>query len=65
VAGDAALYFDPRSLGSIVETLRQLLSDADLRAELGRRGRDRAARFSWDRVALETKAVYDAVMDAD
>jgi glycosyltransferase involved in cell wall biosynthesis len=65
VASDAALYFDPRSVGSIVETLRQPLGDADLRAELGRRGRDRAARFSWDRVALETKAVYDAVMDAD
>jgi glycosyltransferase involved in cell wall biosynthesis len=63
VAGDAALYFDPSSQGSIVETLRQLLSDADLRSELTQRGLERAARFSWDRVAVETKAVYDAVMD--
>jgi glycosyltransferase involved in cell wall biosynthesis len=64
VAGDAAVYFDPTSQGSIVETLRQLLSDPDLRGELVRRGLEQAARFSWGRVAAETKAVYGAVMGA-
>jgi glycosyltransferase involved in cell wall biosynthesis len=62
VAGAAALYFDPSSHGAIVETLRQLLSDPDLRSELVQRGISRAAQFSWDRVAAETEAVYDAVM---
>jgi glycosyltransferase involved in cell wall biosynthesis len=62
VAGDAALYFDPSSQGAIVETLRQLLSDPDLRGELVQRGLSRAAQFSWDRVAAETEAVYDDVM---
>jgi glycosyltransferase involved in cell wall biosynthesis len=65
VAGDAALYFDPNSEGAIAETLRRLLGDPDLRGELVQRGFERAACFSWDRVAAETKAVYDAVMRAD
>jgi glycosyltransferase involved in cell wall biosynthesis len=54
VAGDADLYFDPHSADAIVETLRRLLSDPDLRSDLVRRGFERAAHFSWDRVAHET-----------
>jgi glycosyltransferase involved in cell wall biosynthesis len=65
VAGDAALYFEPTSESAIAETLRELLSDPDLRSELVQRGFERAACFSWDRVAAKTKAVYDAVMRAD
>jgi glycosyltransferase involved in cell wall biosynthesis len=64
VVGDAALTFDPTSQDAIIEALRQLLRDADLRGELVQRGFERAARFSWDRVAAETQAVYDAVIDA-
>jgi glycosyltransferase involved in cell wall biosynthesis len=63
VSGDAALYFDPVSERAIVETLRRLLSDAELRDELARRGLERATHFSWDRVATETEAVYQAVME--
>ena len=63
VGGDAALYFDPTSEDAIVETLRRLLSDADLQDELARRGLERAAHFSWDRVAAETEAVYRAVRE--
>jgi glycosyltransferase involved in cell wall biosynthesis len=64
VAGDAAVYFDPHSQGSIAEALQRLLSGPHLREELVQRGLERAAEFSWDRVAAETKAVYDAVMEA-
>lgn len=63
VGGDAALYFDPASEDTIVETLRRLLSDVELQDELARRGLERAARFSWDRVATETEAIYQAVLD--
>jgi glycosyltransferase involved in cell wall biosynthesis len=63
VGGDAALYFDPTSEDAILQTLRRLLSDAELQEELARRGLTRASHFSWDRVAAETEAVYRAVMD--
>ena len=64
VVGDAALTFDPTSEQAIVTTLRRLLSDPELQRELTERGLERAARFSWDRVAAETEAVYDAVRQA-
>jgi glycosyltransferase involved in cell wall biosynthesis len=62
VAGDAALYFDPADVEAITAALRRLLSDTGLRAALRQRGFEQAAKFSWDRVAAETGAVYDAVL---
>ncbi len=62
VGGDAAFYFDPESEESLVGTLRRLLSDSELQEELVQRGRAQAARFSCDRVAAETQAVYERVM---
>lgn len=60
-AGDAAEYFEPDADGgaaSLAAVLALLLADQDRRAELARRGRERAARFSWERTARETAAVY-------
>lgn len=62
VAGDAALLVDPTSVDAIRDGLRRLLCDADSRAELARRGVDRAAQFSWGRAAEETRAVYRHVV---
>lgn len=58
IAGDAALMFDPAGEEAIAQALAQLLSTPDLRAELRDRGRERAARFSWQRAAQETLALY-------
>jgi glycosyltransferase involved in cell wall biosynthesis len=59
VAGDAALLVDPHSLDAIRDGLRTLVADGDLRADLAKRGLARAAEFSWDRAATETRAVYE------
>jgi glycosyltransferase involved in cell wall biosynthesis len=61
VAGDAALLVDPHSLDGIRDGLRVLLADGDLRADLAKRGLARAAEFSWDRAAADTRAVYERV----
>jgi glycosyltransferase involved in cell wall biosynthesis len=58
VAGDAALLFDPCDVRAIADSLLQLLRDRRLAAELVRRGREQAARFSWRRTAQETVASY-------
>lgn len=63
VAGDAALYFDPRDVAAITEALRRLLSDVDLGADLRKRGLEQAAKFSWQRVAAETEGVYETVLE--
>ncbi len=62
MAGDAALFFDPHDVRAITNVLRRLLSDAELSRSLRQRGLERAAMFSWGRVATETKAVYDAAL---
>jgi glycosyltransferase involved in cell wall biosynthesis len=58
VAGDAALLFDPESVDAIAAALNRLLGDAALRDGLARRGRERAARFSWEAAADGTVATY-------
>jgi len=63
VAGDAALLVMPTEIDDIAYGLRQLLENADLRAELRARGYQRAREFSWERCARETLAVYKNVYD--
>ncbi|HWF75523.1 MAG TPA: glycosyltransferase family 1 protein [Solirubrobacteraceae bacterium] len=55
--GDAALYFDGGA-EDLRAVLAALLADADERESLASRGRERASRFSWERTARETAAVY-------
>lgn len=59
VAGDAAILVNPESQREISEALKKVLSDGDLRAELSRRGREQAKKFSWEKSARETLAVYE------
>jgi len=58
VAGDAAVLFDPTQTESIVDAMRQLLGDGDLRVDLRQRGLAQAAKFSWSRTAQETLTLY-------
>jgi glycosyltransferase involved in cell wall biosynthesis len=61
LAGDAALVVDPRDPRALARAIAALLSDDCLRRELVERGLRRARRFSWERTAEETLAVYRAV----
>lgn len=45
VAGDAALYFDPRKPESLVNSIERITTDASLRKHLVEKGRVRADRF--------------------
>jgi glycosyltransferase involved in cell wall biosynthesis len=58
VVGDAALLFDPGDDGAAATALAQLVSDEGLRARLAGRGRERAARFTWEAAADATAASY-------
>ena len=57
VVGEAGLLVDPFDTDAIVAGLVALADDAELRAELGRRGVARAAGFTWQRAGAETSAV--------
>jgi glycosyltransferase involved in cell wall biosynthesis len=61
VAGSAAELVDPHDVDSIAVGLWHVLHDPDRRHELSVRGRDQAARFSWDRAARQTSRIYAQV----
>lgn len=50
-AGDAAALADPYDVQAITEALERLCLDEAYRSELERRGRIRAAQFTWERTA--------------
>ncbi len=62
VAGDAALYFDPYSTDDLVKAIKKLQDDKQLRADLIKKGQIRVTRFSWKRMAEQTKSIYDKVL---
>jgi glycosyltransferase involved in cell wall biosynthesis len=59
VAGDAALLVDPHDVDAIADAMFRIATDAGLRAELDRRGRENVKRFSWEKCAQETLAVLE------
>jgi glycosyltransferase involved in cell wall biosynthesis len=61
VAGDAALLVDPYSTDEIAAAIRAIVDDADLRAELSRRGQAQAMKFSVDRYRERVGALYRAL----
>jgi glycosyltransferase involved in cell wall biosynthesis len=58
VAGDAALLVDPTETDEIARALRSLALDRDLQLEFSRRGKLRAAAFTWPAAVSNTFAVY-------
>jgi glycosyltransferase involved in cell wall biosynthesis len=58
IAGDAALLVDPYDADDIARAITTIVNDADLRAELSRRGRQQAAKFSVERYRERVAALY-------
>jgi len=63
VAGDAALLVDPHDVRALRDALAAVLSDPGRVAALREAGRARAARFSWERTARETREVLRVLAD--
>ena len=58
VVGDAALLHSPTDHEALADAVLRLIEDEGLRRKLRERGLERAARFTWERAARETLAVY-------
>ncbi len=63
VVGDAGLLVDPDDTEEIAGALETILNDENQRRELAARALKRAARFTWNRTARETVAVYRQVVN--
>jgi len=58
VVGDAAVLVNPVNVFDIARGIREVLLDEELRASLISRGRQQAARFSWESTARQALEVY-------
>ena len=66
VIGEGGMTFPEGDIAALRATLQRLAADTALRAELGRRGRERVlARFTNERVAADTVAVYREVLSTN
>jgi len=61
IAGDAALQFDPYDESAILDTMRRIACDEQLRARLSESGPIQAAKFSWRETARLTLEAIRAV----
>lgn len=61
VAGDAALLVDSSNIESITNALIQLLTDKTLAQSLSKKGIEQANKFSWEKCAEQTLAIYNSL----
>jgi glycosyltransferase involved in cell wall biosynthesis len=57
--GDAAILVNPENVFDIARGIREVLLDNELRCQLILKGKEQAARFSWERTAREVIEVYE------
>jgi glycosyltransferase involved in cell wall biosynthesis len=61
VVGKAGLLHDPGDYRALTQSIVKLFDDPAMQEHFRRAGMDQATRFSWERAARETQALYDEV----
>lgn len=62
IAGADGIYFNPYNTIEMAEKMLKILKDDDLRHKLSQRGIKHANKFSWQKTAQETSAVYRTIL---
>ena len=62
VVGDAGLLFAPDDTDGVSQAMLRLLRDQRFRDELRRRGMEQAKKFSWEKTAQKTIAVWEQML---
>jgi glycosyltransferase involved in cell wall biosynthesis len=63
VAGDAALYIDPRDAQSISNAMLKVVQSSDERRQMISKGKLRVKQFTWDICAQQTYAIYARILN--
>ncbi len=64
ILGEAAAFFDPNDTEDMARAMQTILQDEDQRKTLVTAGLENITRFSWDRAAAQTTALYARVLNA-
>lgn len=59
--GDAAIYFDPKSVVDMVEKIDKVLNSDSLRQKMIKQGYEQVKKFSWEKAAREVLQVFEEV----
>jgi len=58
ILGDVGKFFNPHSPEQMVDLIKIILSDDNMREQMSRRGLIRAKQFSWDRAASDLLSIF-------
>ena len=61
IAKDAAAYFNPLDVESMVDAMTSVIENEELKNELKQRGAERLRTFSWDKMAIATATIYSKI----
>ena len=62
VAGDSALFVNPRSIDDITNAMKRLIDDESLRQSLRQKGLVRSQQFTWRKSAEEHLKIFEKVL---
>ncbi len=63
VVGDAAIKINPENVDELADAMKRVMQSSKLRKELAKKGLAQAGKFSWEKAARETLAVYRELYD--
>lgn len=61
ILGKSAYYFDGKKTNSIIETMEKMFLDSELKNNLVIKGRKQILKYSWKRMAQQTKNIYNQI----
>lgn len=62
IYGDSVLYFDPNNSDELVQKINRLKNNSELRQKLINLGHQQVKKYSWNKTAKETMAVYEKLL---
>ena len=65
VAGDAAILVNPYNIDEITSGMSRLLRDPELRAELSRKGMEKASSYSWAKTSEKYLELYKELSESN
>lgn len=63
ILGGAAVYFNPEDAKDMAGKINEVLENSDLRAKLIKSGFLLIEKFSWEKMAMETKNIYLGILN--
>lgn len=63
IAGDAALFFSPKSKSQLIEAIELVLNDNKIKTTLVEKGKERLENYSWQKTSEKTIEVYKKVLN--